>query len=632
MMPDISRPTLGAFARCALAALLLSAALPSLAATSAPATPADAAIAWQHFAPAAFRRAIADGRPVLLVLDAPWSDFSKLADEQTWNHPDVVRIVREAFVPIRERADERPDLLRRYPAEGWPAITLLLPDGSPLFYVSQEAGAPPRRMTVGPMPGEGMARVLSEALAYFRSAPAARVKVAVEQDAKMRETARPTPGPLDEPLVWTIAQSARTTFDPERRYFGGPPRLPRFDIVEFMLTLGGEDETWRVMGTAALDTITAKLVDPADGGMYRMAGGLDWEDPHKEKLLDRNARLLDAQALAFRATGRRTYRDQALKTAAFLTGKLGLADGSFANAACAHCPGGRDELVVSEHVAQAAVALIHAGAVFEEPPLVERGLAAARFLKDKRFRPARGVPRIVENGEGILPVHLDDLAETTLAFLAAYEVGGGAEWLAAAGETARFAIDNLREPRLGALRDIIAQPGAPAPAATPLYPIEGNSRMARALVRLFWLGGDKRYREAAYGVLRAFAGSYERTPLLASGYGQALYEYHLPPIRVAVVGRPGDAGADALRRAALGCPFPYVVVRTLDPAADREKVLEAGLTITQEAALYGFYGDELTGRVAEPGGVRAELAELRERHVAALERTKAKAKPKPEDK
>jgi len=579
---------------------------------------AAAALEWFDLSPGVIRRALAEDRLILLLLDVPWSEAVKVADETLWTSPEVIAEVKAGYLPVRVRADVRPDLRARFPAEGWPGINLLLPDASPMFFAPSEGGGEARRMSATLLPAERMAALLREARLYYEvEGPKVR-ELSQKETAAIRETAKPKGGKIDETMVLGIGTQLQSTFDPEARYFGGPPRLPRFDLIEFMDYLGAElGEPWATMGNASLDTLVAKLTDPDDGALYRLALGLEWEDPQKEKLLDRNARLLELQALAFRLTGRRSYRDQALRTARFLSARLGNADGSFAGAICESCPGGRDDAVLAGANAVASAALIRAGATFGEVALVERGLAGASFLKRARWRPARGVAHAVVGDQGILTLYLDDLAETAWAFLAAYEATGEPEWLDAAADLAKTAVANLRDPRTGALADTIVDPSAPGLLGVPLFPLEANSRMVRVLVRLFWLTSERRYSDAARDALTSFAESYRRAPLLMPSYAQAAYEYHYPPLRVVVTARAGDPAGDELRRAALGAAFPFVTVLSLDPTRDRERILGAGLTLTPAAGLIGFHGALSTARLVDPATVRGALAELREQYLAS---------------
>lgn len=587
-------------------------------------TPAPAEkIAWREFVPGSFRKALEENRLVLLVLDVPWNEAARAARRNTWADPAVAGVIEEGFVPVLVAADQRPDLLRRFPAEGWPAVNLLLPNGSPLWFRSEEADAKPRRMTSGFLPGAKMAALLQEALQLYRSNPEGLAKLAREQMAVVADTARPVQGNVDEGIVWGISQQIRPTFDPERQYFGGAPRLPRFDLIEFLLTISAhEEDPWRVFGLAALDTLAAKLIDPADGGLYRAAAGLDWENPEKEKLLDRNARMLDLFTLAFRTTGRKSYREKALKSAGLLTGPFSLPDGSFQNALCASCPGGGDAQVVSASIGQAAGALIRAGAALGETSLIERGLAGARFLKEKRFRQGQGVARVVLAGEGILPVHLEDLADTSGAFLAAYEVTGNGDWLTAARDLGKLAVSNLRDPATHAFRDRIPEKAGPGPLQLSIFPLEHNARMVRSLVRLYFLTDDLLFRDAAHDALKAFGASVFQSPLGMPSYGLAAFEYHFAPLRVAVTGTLTDPRTGALLRAAQGIEHPFVITLHLDPQRDGERIARAGLQGASAPGLNGFYQGLGTPQLTDPAVVRGAMADL----VAKVRKKQAEAR------
>ncbi len=603
---------------------------PQTAMPPAAAAPASAGIEWLELAPGTIRRALAEDRLILLVLDVPWSEAAKVANESVFTDARVIEAVRAGYLPVRLRADIHPDVRARYPAEAWPDINLLLPDGTPLFFQSKDGQGEPRRMTATLLAPASLAQLLTEARAYYELEGARAVELARKQAVQIRDTARPTQGKIEEQMVLGIATQFQSTFDPEARYFGGPPRLPRFDLIEFMLEFGAEQgDPWRTMGLASLETLVSKLTDPADGGLYRMASGLDWSDPQKEKLLDRNGRLLDLQTLAFRVTGRRSLREQALRTAAFLTGSLGNADGSFAAALCSACPGGRDGTVLAGANAVAAGALIRAGAALNDPSLVTRGLAGASFLRERRWRAGRGVAHAVVDGEGVLTIYLEDLAETAMTFLSAYEATGEKAWLDAAADLAKVAVSNLRDAGTGALADRVVDPAAPGLLRIPLFPLEANCHMVRVLVRLFWLTGERRYSDAARDILKAFAESYRRAPLVVPSYGLAAYEFHYPPIRVVVTARAGDPAGDALRRSALGAEFPFLTVLTLDPATDAERMRGAGLAITSGAGLTGLYGAAQSTRLTEPAAVRGALADLRER-VMAERNAKAPPPPRPD--
>ncbi|MDH3284873.1 MAG: hypothetical protein OEQ13_09030, partial [Acidobacteriota bacterium] len=359
------------------------------------------------------------------------------------------------------------------------------------------------------------------------------------------------------------------------------------------------------------------LVDETDGGLRRMAFGLDWEDRQQEKLLDRNARLLDLLTLAYRSTGRRSYRDQAVATATFLTSRLSVDGGAFGSAVCEWCPGGRDEVVLSGPNGLAAAALIRAGAVFGEEELLKRGFQAARFLREHRYRPGRLVPRAVVDGLAQPPGNfvLDDQVMVAGAFVTAFEASGDPAWRDAAVDLVSTTVVNMRSPGVGALPDIIPQRKAPPPLRFGLFPQSTNSQMVRVLVRLFYLTDDRSFRNAARDILKAYGGSYRTSGLQLPAYGIAAYEYHFPPMTANVVAAPAAAGADGLRHAAMGSPFPFVIVRTWLTDREAETIRGLGFALAADAGIYVFQAGLGSARQTGPAGVAAVMNDIRTRVV-----------------
>lgn len=576
-------------------AVALALVLPTVAAE-----PGGGALEFLDFDAASFRRAMADDRLVLLVLDMPWSEQSRTAATVLWQDPEIAAAVREGYVAIRERADLRPDLMRRYPAEGWPALSILLPDGTPLFLVDA-AGARQRRLTSGLRPSTEIANWLRNSRAYYSQRRDLAVRASREAVDEIAKSVVPAGGAIDETAIWARARQLRYTFDEDARYFGGPPRLPRFELIEAMLNFAKRGEpSWSLIGMSALDTLDRHLVDGDSGGLYRMALGDAWENPQRELLLDRNARYLDLLATAYRLGGRLVHRERGLRVARFLVDRLGRSDGSFAAGLCAACPGGIDATALSGEVALAGAALIRAGAAFGDDALVERGVAAAEMLVRDRHRTERGIARFVVGDRPILDSELEDLASVTALYLAAHEATGEADWLARAQDAARIALSRLRDPSSGALRDTVTQPTGPPPLRFALYPLDDNAAMARTLDRLGRVAGQALYRDAAIGILRAFSAAPDRVPLWVPHYVLAGSDVLLAPVEVEVRWGPrSKAAARDLARAALGADAPAVVVRWLpgDPSAE-------------SASVVARYRDEASRVVTEAAEVRGAIAYL----------------------
>ncbi|RMF77067.1 MAG: hypothetical protein D6738_00025, partial [Acidobacteria bacterium] len=542
------------------------------------------------------------------------------ADQELWTDPAIVAALAEGFVAVRERADLRPDLMRRYPAEGWPAMTILLPDGSPMFLVDDQ-GRAVRRLTSGFRPAEQIAGWLRASRALWRARRDAVIEAARERVENMARTAVPAAGTADPLFVWNQARALNATWDDDARYFGGPPRLPRFGAIELLLTLSGEGEpAFRPRALAATETLAQRLVDPETGGLYRMALGADWSRPQRELLLDRNARWLEVLARAYRSTGRRVLRERGMAVIRLLDERFGRPDGAFIQALCPECPDGRDETVIAADVALAGAALVRAGAAFGDRAAVDRGLAALEFVAARRFRPGRGIAREIEDGRPVLETDLEDLSAGLWGFVAACEATGLPAWRQRAEALARLTLDRLHDTATGALLDVAPRPSGPPPLRVGLFPARANARAARALVRLSEITGRDAYRKAARRIVDAFAGNPARLHLWTADVALAAHDLVFDREEALVVGDPRDDRARALALAAMGAEAPRSVVRWVDP----ERPERAGLGVEfagRGPLLVARYRGHVSRQVRDPREVRGALAWL----IETVEREAAEA-------
>ena len=86
-------------------------------------------IDWHPWGEAAFAKAQAENKPVLLSISAVWCHWCHVMDETSYSDPDVQRVINENFVCIRADNDRRPDLNARYNVGGWPTTAFLTGHG-----------------------------------------------------------------------------------------------------------------------------------------------------------------------------------------------------------------------------------------------------------------------------------------------------------------------------------------------------------------------------------------------------------------------------------------------------------------------------------------------------------------------
>ena len=530
----------------------------------------ETAVEWRPFTAATLEAAERDERPIHLSLTATWCRECHEMDREVYADPDVAERIERDFLPVRADVDRRPRVRDRYNVGGFPSTVFLTPTGE----VLTGATALGRDAFLDVLARVG--DVWAE-----RGADAGRVPRAVRSS--------PPAGDLDgtERLV---AEQLRSAFDPDHGGWGTGPKFPLPRTVEFALKRDPE------LATRTLDPIRQHLLDTFDGGFFRYAENGDWSDPHREKLADENGALCRAFANAYLHTGDTAYRETAADVVGFLTSTLWTGEavaGSQAPAPAAYYRGSPSEREAAEAppVDPAVFADRNAAAV--------DGLLAYHAYTDdeaaKRYarRILDALADLVDDDGAVshydgtdAPVGLlADQASVARAFAAAAQVLGRSHERTAAA-VADHAIATLRTddgfadgPRSG-----------PGLLSRPLYSVDGAAALADALIDVWALTGEERYRESAREALTAFGGARERFGPQVAAYAAAVSRLD-GPLRIEVATPPGST----LHRAALR-------------VADHEKVVLPDATEPPEGAA-----------VAVVDGIRTEPAESPDELVGRLD-------------
>src|SRR5580704_14382393 len=107
-------------------------------------------VRWNAWGEAAFARAQASDKLVLLDIGAVWCHWCHVMDTGidgdpvhtgTYSHPLVQQLIAEHYIPVKVDNDRRPDINARYNMGGWPTTAILTPEGETLYgetYVTPE--------------------------------------------------------------------------------------------------------------------------------------------------------------------------------------------------------------------------------------------------------------------------------------------------------------------------------------------------------------------------------------------------------------------------------------------------------------------------------------------------------------
>ncbi len=266
-------------------------------------------IRWHEWGEEAFAAAQRENKPILLDIGAVWCHWCHVMDRESYDDPEVARIVNEHFVAVKVDRDERPDIDSRYQAAvsaisgqgGWPLTAFLTPDGKPFYGGTY---FPPQDQWGRP----SFKRVLTSIATAFREkhGDVSEQSKLVEQSISQAESflgrsARFSPG-----VIAAIVKSAAGMFDEKNGGFGQAPKFPHpaaLDLIMDQYARTGEEHLRHIIGTTLEHMAKGGMYDQLAGGFHRYSVDERWVVPHFEKMCYDNSELLKNYVHGYQVTG-----------------------------------------------------------------------------------------------------------------------------------------------------------------------------------------------------------------------------------------------------------------------------------------------------------------------------------------
>ena len=562
---------------------------------------------WHPWGEEAFARARDDDKPILLSIGYAACHWCHVMAHESFEDPDVARLMNERFVNVKVDREERPDVDAVYMDAvvaltghgGWPMTVFLTPEREPFLGGTY----------FPPEPRHGLpsfTQVLAAVSDAYRERHGEVVQQARQLTEAMESSARagPSSEPLTESLLAEAERGLRHGFDPVSGGWGTAPKFPPAPALEFLLRRDSDEA--RAMVRTTLDGMAAGgMYDLVGGGFHRYSVDARWLVPHFEKMLYDNALLAATYLHAWALWGEERDRVVVEQTLDYLLRELRLPDGAFASAQDADTDGvegltftwtveegapaellepfedgrsvlrgtldedtrvrlfdlreqrpkpARDDKAISSWNGLAIAALAEAGRRLGRAEYVHAGVAAAEsVLREPELVRSR------REGRTSGPGFLDDYANVAHGLLELHVATGDLRWLEEARRLAEEAVARFGDDAHGgfflAPRDgerLVAEKKELDDHPIP----SGNAMLAHVLLRVARIYGDDELERRAVGVFRLLRDAIPRSP---SAFGWALVALDLhfsPPRELAVVGPPDSDVA----RAALAGWQPATVV------------------------------------------------------------------------
>lgn len=292
---------------------------------------------WYPWGPEAFTKAKQEDKPVFLSVGYSTCYWCHVMEQESFDNPEVAKLMNETIVAIKVDREERPDLDAIYMnavmamtgSGGWPMTVFLTHDGKPFwggtYFPAEDRWGRPGLKSV--------LRSISEAWRTKRAdimRSSQQLTQAIQNSARIGSSAQ-----LTTALLEHATQQFAQQFDATYGGFGPAPKFPRSHGLSFLLRAWTrtKDPKTLEMVERTLDAMArGGIHDQLGGGFHRYSTDATWLVPHFEKMLYDQALLARAYLEAYQVTGKTQYADTARDIFEYILRDMRDATGAFHSA------------------------------------------------------------------------------------------------------------------------------------------------------------------------------------------------------------------------------------------------------------------------------------------------------------
>ncbi len=302
---------------------------------------ADNPVDWYPWGDEAFEKAGKEDKPILLSIGYSTCHWCHVMEHESFEDPEVARLMNETFVSIKVDREERPDIDNIYMAVcqilskggcGWPLNIVMTPDKKPFFaatYIPKES----RFGRIGmvelvPRIKEVWEKQRGEVLKSADSITAAVKKATDLPDIAQGKD-------LSAGTLTVGYNQLLGRFDETNGGFGSAPKFPTPHNHLFLLRYWkrtGDEQALNMVEKTLREMRLGGVYDHVGFGFHRYSTDPAWFLPHFEKMLYDQAMLAMAYTEAYQATGKKEYEETAREIFTYVLRDMTSPEGGFYSA------------------------------------------------------------------------------------------------------------------------------------------------------------------------------------------------------------------------------------------------------------------------------------------------------------
>ncbi len=479
-------------------------------------------INWLGWGKEAFEKAKKENKPILLDLTAVWCHWCHVMDSTSYSDDRIAQIINNDFIPIKVDIDERPDIRERYNMGGFPSTVFLNHNGD---IMAGDTYVPPERLKPA----------LESVKIQYQKNPASSGRVFAN---KGKASAKPlNKKVIDEGIIKEILISVENNFDVSHGGFGMEPKFPHPDVLDFLLINYKKTKIKKYLDMAlkTLDGMRDGIYDNVDFGFFRYSVTQDWKTPHYEKMLDTNAGLLKNYSTAFEITKEEKYKDTVIGVLSYIEGFLSDrkkggfygsqdADEEFYSLSGKERKNKRypyvDKKIYVDWNSMMISSYIRAASILNDNKTIKFALKSADFILDKCYSQKNGLCHFFD---GMPNMHglLNDNIYFLNALIDAHSINRNEKYLENIKENSAFILKNFYDEKAGGFYDGIAKEDSLGMLKYKEKQFLENCFSSIVFLRIYFLTGEKMYRNCAEKTLLHFVGDYARFGHFSAVYAMA---------------------------------------------------------------------------------------------------------------